>query len=468
MKRLIISSDPFVVKAALVENNKLITLVIKRKTYSNDAVVGNVYKGVIRDIVPNIGAAFVDIGLDKKAFLCIDAHCIDNIKSNGINIREGEEVLVQVYKPIVSTKGAKVTPNITIAGNYLVLLRNSDFVGVSKHIEDKAKSKWLRNFLFDLREDNIGFIARTASRFAKEDELIREAEYLKSINREISQRFSVYKAPALIYEEPQLPIRVIREYCDYTTDEIVFDDADIYRKTKEYLNITSNRCADRAVLYEGDKPVFEHFGIIDEIRNLQNNIVHLKSGGYIIIEKTEAFFAVDVNSGSYHYHTDEPEESIFKINLEAAYEIFKQINLRDLGGLIIVDFIDMSNRKYIEKLQDVLFKLAKNDKRKTYVSKMSELGVVEISRRKSNTDIFDEMFDKCPDCYNGGLVKSVPLVCSEIYEKIRYSKKKGFRLKAPLSVVEHFKNHIPNWDKKIEFIVTHNCNVEDYVLEVLP
>ncbi|WP_022669902.1 Rne/Rng family ribonuclease [Hippea alviniae] len=468
MKRLVISSDPFVVKAALIENGKLATLVIKRKTYSNDAVVGNVYKGIIKDVVPNIGAAFVEIGLDKKAFMCIDSHCIDNIRSNGINIKEGEEVLVQVYKPIVSSKGAKVTPNITIAGNYLVLLRNSNFIGVSKHIEDKAKSKWLRNFLSNLREDNIGFIARTASRFAAEDELVREAEYLKSINREISQKFATAKAPALIYEEPQLPIRVIREYCDYTTDEIVFDDADVYKKTKDYLNITSNRCADRVALYEGDKPIFEYFGIMDEIKNLQSNVVHLKSGGYLIIEKTEAFFAIDVNSGSYHYHTDEPEESIFRINLEAAYEIFKQINLRDLGGLIIVDFIDMSSKEHIERLQDVLFKLAKNDKRKTYVSKMSELGVIEISRRKSNTDIFDEMFDKCPDCYNGGLVKSIPLVCSEIYEKIKYSNKKRFRLKAPLSVVEHFKAYMPNWNKHIEFITTHSCNVEDYTLEVLP
>ncbi|AEA33324.1 Rne/Rng family ribonuclease [Hippea maritima] len=467
MTRLLISSDPFILKAAKIEQDNLTVFVMKRKDKSASSIVGNVYKGIIENVAIQLGAAFVNIGLDKNAFLCLDKHCLESIRSLGIEIRENQEVMVQVLKPTVSAKGPKVSLNITIPGNYLVLLKGVDFVGVSKHISDKQKNKELRDMLSSLKEDDIGFIARTASRFASLEELEFEAHHLKKIARQIDKRYETAKAPSLIYEEPQLPLKVIREYCDDNTDEIIFDDIETFKKTTSYLQEMYNACKNKVKFYNGDKPIFEFFGIEDEIRQLQNNVVHLKSGGYLIIEKTEAFFAIDVNAGSYHYRDYNAEDAIFKVNLEAAYEVFNQINLRDLGGLIIVDFIDMNSQEHKKKIEDVLYKLAKDDKRKTYVSKMSELGVVEISRRKNNTDIFDEMFEKCPDCYNGGLVKSTSFICSEIYQKIKYSKKKKFRLKATPGVIEQLRKYVQFEDKKIDYKISGSCNAEEYVLEVL-
>ncbi len=467
MSKLIISVDPYVVKAAKIRGRALEFFVMKRRASSNYSIVGNVYKGIIRDVVPRLGAAFVDIGLEKNAFLCIDNHCLEQIKSLGIEIKEGNEIMVQVIKPMVSSKGPKVTVNITLAGNYLVLLKGVDLIGVSKHINDKAKQKKLRKILKECKDANVGFIARTASSDANRDEILKEANYLKSVCKSLDEKFNSVRAPALIYEEPQIPIRIIREYCDKETEEVIIDDLDVFEKTRLYLDKTENTCKSRLKFYDYNKPIFEYFGLEDEIKRLSENVVRLKSGGYITIEKTEAFFAIDVNAGNCRFYTEDNEETIFRINAEAAKEIFRQINLRDLGGLIIVDFIDMTNEAHIEELQGLLNNLAKVDRRKTYVGKISELGVVEISRRKNNTDIFDEMFDKCPLCYNGGLVKSIPVVCSEIYQKIKYSSGELFRLKATAGVIEYFRKFLSGIDKQIEYISANTCNPEDYFLEVV-
>jgi len=467
MSELLISVDPFIVRSAKVINGKLEVFIIKRRGSLNSSIVGNVYKGIVRDVVPRLGAAFVDIGIGKNAFLCVDNYCKDYVDPKRIDIRENEEIMVQVFKPMVSSKGPKVTTNITLAGNYLVLLKDTDFVGVSKHILDKERQRELKGILHECRDNNMGFIARTASKHATKEEILVEAQYLKSLCRFIDEKFSEVKAPALLYEEPQIPIKVIRDYCDDDTERIVIDDRDVFEKTQSYLAQTNNRCQEKLIFYDSERPIFEYYRIEREIEKLNSNTVKLRSGGYIIIEKTEAFFAIDVNAGSYHYYSLNSEESIFKVNIEAAVEIFRQINLRDLGGLIIVDFIDMVNKDHINELQKTLNNLAKNDKRKTYVSKISELGVVEISRRKSNTDIFDEMFDKCPVCYNGGLVKSVPLICSEIYQRIKYSAAKRFVLKATAEVVKHFKSFASDLDKRIDYVSINSCNPEEYSLEVV-
>ncbi len=466
MIRLLISVDPFVVRAAKVVKSGLNVFIIKKRAGSNDSIVGNIYKGVVRDVVPQLGAAFVDIGLDKNAFLCIDSSCVDLPTTKRIDIEESQEVMVQVFKPKVSDKGPKVTMNITIAGNYLVLLRGTGFIGVSKQIMDKERHSELKEILRECKNDNVGFIARTASSSATKEEILREAEYLKSICRSLDEKFERARAPAVLYEEPPIPIKVIREYCDDRTEEVVIDDKDVYKKTAEYFEKTRNRNLRKLVLYDLKEPIFRHFKVEKEIRKLTKSTVRLKSGGYITIEKTEAFFAIDVNAGGYRFFGSNVEESIFRVNMEAAHEVFKQINLRDMGGLIIVDFIDMTNQNHIEKLQETLYTLAKKDKRKTYVGRISELGVVEISRRKSNTDIFDEMFEKCPYCYNRGLVKSVPLVCSEIYERIKYSNSDRFRLRATPDVINYFKKY-SNISKDIDFVLSKSCNPEEYLLEVI-
>ncbi len=467
MSELLISVDPFIVRSAKVKDGQLELFIIKRRNNLNSSIVGNIYKGVVRDIVPKLGAAFVDIGIGKNAFLCIDRHCVEYTSESVRNLKEGDEIMVQVFKPMASSKGAKVTTNITIAGNYLILLKDSNFLGVSKQILDRIRHKELKELLKECREKNIGFIARTASKTASKEEILKEAEYLKSIFKEIKRKFEMVNAPSLLYEEPQIPIKVIRDYCDETTERVVIDNREIYEKTVSYLAKTSNRCRKKLVFFDKNIPIFEYYGVEEEVEKLYGNVVKLKSGGHIVIEKTEAFFAVDVNAGGYHFFSRDSEESIFKVNVEAAFEIFRQMNLRDLGGLIVVDFIDMEKDEHKSKLQKILNELAKKDKKKTFVGKISELGVVEISRRKSNTDIFDEMFEKCPICYSGGLIKGVPIICSEIYRQIKYSNAERFRLEASFGVIDYFTSFAGELKDRVEFVSRETCNPEEYVLEVI-
>ncbi len=457
MIHLLISSDPFLTKVAKVEDSKLCVFTMRRK--SSSVLVGNIYKGVVKNISNNLNAAFVDIGIEKNAFLSLKK-C-----SNADTLNIEDEILVQVFKPIISTKGPKVTTNITLPGNYLVLLRDNDFIGVSKQIKDEKKKAELKNFLKGFKKSGVGFIARTASQFASLYELEKDLEHLLEINKSITKKSKEYKAPYLIREEPPLPIWVIREYCDRDTDSVVFDDEYAYIHTKSYLSEIGNPCVKKLHLYTHTEPIFKHFGIEKDVKSLESNTVILDKGEYITIEKTEALFAIDVNSGKYNYNSN-VEKAIFEINKEAAYEIFNQITLRDIGGLIVIDFIDMEDEHNKRKLEAILEKLAADNKRETHVSKMSEFGLVEISRRKNDNDIFDKMFDKCEGCLNSGLVKSVPLVCSEIYEKIRYSKNK-FKLIATANVVEHMQERIGDFDCKLRYEIKSGCNAEDYNLEVV-
>ncbi len=464
MTRLIISSNPFITKAAKTQKGKLSVFLLRKK--SDLAIVGNVYKGVVNNISHSLNAAFINIGIDKNAFLCIDKQCIKDMHQTTRNLKENDILLVQVFKPMVSTKGPKITTHITIPGNFLVLLRDNSFIGTSKQITDIEKSEQLKKFLKQFSEHNIGFIARTASQFATFEELKKEIEYLKSINENITKLSKTDKAPCLIYEEPQLPIKVIREYCDTLTDEIVIDDEIMYKNAKNYLSAMGSDCNQKLKLYKGSEPIFKHFGIEKDIKNLESNTIILKNGGYIIIEKTEALFAIDVNSGRYSLE-NEVDNAIFEINKEAAYEIFNQIALRDIGGLIVIDFIDMEKEQHKQKLENILKQLAEKDRRKTYISNISEFGLVEISRRKSDNDIFDEMFDKCEGCLNNGFVKSIALVCSEIYENIKHSQDKHFKLSATASVVEYMKEKVGNMNNKLEYNIITGCNAEEYFLEVM-
>ena len=457
MIRLIISSNPFLTRVAKINESKMCVYTIRKK--SESVIVGNIYKGVVKNISHSLNAAFIDIGTGKNAFLSLDKY--DEAKPFNVN----DNVLVQVFKPTISTKGPKVTTNITIPGNYIVLLRDNNFIGVSKQIKDSDTIEKLKNFLKRFAGDKIGFIARTASQHASFRDLENELSHLLSINRLVTEKSSAINEPALIFEEPPLPIWVIREYCDENTNEVIFDEEYVYKHTKQYLLNIGSKCVQKLKLYSHKKPVFEYYGIDKNIESLESSMVTLKNGGYITIEKTEALFAVDVNSGKYNYD-QEAEQAIFEINKEAAYEIFNQIALRDMGGLIVVDFIDMESEEHKTKLESILNKLAEKDKREMHVGSISQFGLVEISRRKNGNDIFDKMFDKCESCLNSGLVKNISLVCSEIYEKIRYENSK-FTLTATANVIEYMQEKIGYLNNRIRYEIKSGCNAEDYNLEVV-
>lgn len=458
MTRLLISSDPFLTKAARVNDGRLSIFTMRRK--SDSIIVGNIYKGVVKNISQSLNAAFVDIGMDKNAFLSMEKLYG---KTDDRDIKPGDVILVQVFKPNISTKGPKVTTNITLPGNYLVLLKDNSFIGVSKQIQDSEKAAKLKDFLRKFATGDTGFIARTTSQFASFDDLKKEIEYLKKTSADISRKAALAGVPSLIYEEPPLPMWIVREYCDENTKEIIIDNEDVYNNTLQYLLKTNSPYLKKLKLYSFSEPIFKHFRIEEPVKSLESNTVNLKNGEYIIIEKTEALFSIDVNSGKYNYG-NEAENAIFEINKEAAYEIFNQITLRDMGGLIVVDFIDMESEKHKRELEAILQKLAYDNKRETHVSKISEFGLVEISRRKNDNDIFDKMFDKCEGCLNSGLVKSISLICSEIYEKIRYSSRK-LKLTATANVVGHMFEKIGYFDNRITYETKSGCNAEDYILE---
>ncbi len=457
MIRLLISCDPFITRAAKIDDGKLCVFTMRRK--SDAILVGNIYKGIVANVSRSLNAAFIDIGIGKNAFLPLE-------KREPSNLAPGDEVIVQVFKPLISTKGPKVTTNITLPGNYIVLLRNNNFIGISRQIKDQQKAEWLRDLLKSRSNATTGFIARTASQLASYDELVNEINYLISINRTIDEKIRTTRAPGLVYEEQPLPTWVIREYCDKMTDEVYIDNPVAYKHTKTYLERTNSPYLEKLKLYEGKEPILRHFGIEEQIKTLESGRVTLKNGAYITIEKTEALFAIDVNSGKCQYRCD-VEDAIFEINKEAAYEIFNQITLRDMGGIIVVDFIDMENEEHKRQLEAILEELAAKNRRETHVSKISPFGLVEISRRKNDNDIFDKMFEKCEWCSNSGLVKGAPLICSEIYEQIRYSNHKRFKLTATAHVIEHFKQRIGDMDGRIIYKIKDGCNAEDYTLEVI-
>lgn len=463
MTRLIISSNPFLMRAARVINADMNVFSVRRK--GDSSIAGNIYKGVVDSINSSLGAAFINIGLEKNGFLCTTKYCSENVNVyDSGDYKVGDNVLVQVSKPPISKKGPKLTRNITLPGNYIVLVRGSGVVGISKHIEDLEKRRDLRCFLEKYAKKDIGFIARTASQFADIESIENEIQYLINLNDEIERKAYNLNAPCLIYEEPQMPIKFIREYCDDLTDEIIIDNEYVYDNIKAFLKHTNNKCYKKLHLYSRKEPIFSYFCLKEEMKNLIDNVVQLKNKGYIVIEKTEALFSIDVNSGSYNYQNSS-EDAIFEINKEAAYEIFRQITLRDMGGIIVVDFIDMADERNKTALENILAELAKNDKKNSTVSSISSLGLVEISRRKNERDIFDEMFDRCETCFNSGMVKSIALICSDVYEKIKYSDDR-MKLHAGSVIIENMKKKLGR-KSDLEYQVIENCGLEKYYLEVL-
>ncbi len=463
MTRLIISSNPFLMRAARIINADMNVFSVRRK--GDSSIAGNIYKGTVDSVNSSLGAAFINIGLERNGFLCTTKYCSENVNVyDSVDYKIGDNVLVQVSKPPISKKGPKLTRNITLPGNYIVLVRGSDVVGISKHIEDLEKRRSLRCFLEKYTKKDIGFIARTASQFADAESIESEIKYLINLNDEIEKKAYNLNAPCLIYEEPQMPIKFIREYCDDLTDEVIIDDEYVYDSIKTFFKHTNNKFYKKLHLYSSKKPVFSHFCLQEEMKNLLDNVVQLKNKGYIVIEKTEALFSIDVNSGSYNYQNSS-EDAIFEINKEAAYEIFRQITLRDMGGIIVVDFIDMADERNKTALENILAELAKNDKKNSTVSSISSLGLVEISRRKNERDIFDEMFDRCETCFNSGMVKSIALICSDIYEKIKYSDDK-MKLHAGSVIIENMKRKLSR-RSDLEYQVIENCSLEKYYLEVL-
>lgn len=422
-------------RVAVVEDGSLEELYTERPSLIS--YVGNIYKGKIVNIEPGIQAAFVDFGAEKNGFLHIsDLHPRYFKKKNseenigrriGLTQRppiqksltKGQNIVVQVTKEGINTKGPTLTTYISLPGKYLVLMPWMTNIGVSQKIEDEDERKKLKESIEGISlPKNCGLIIRTAAQLANKRELHNDIAYLKRLWNVISKRIDSGKIPAEIYQESDLAIRTVRDIFDSSISKILCDSEPVTKKIKDFLSIVQPRLKRRAVYYEGKSPLFNKYRIEKEIEKIQGKRVELKSGGSLVIEQTEALVAIDVNSGRYRKQTN-AEQTAFKINQEAAREIVRQLKLRDLGGLIICDFIDMRDNRNRREIEKEFRNAIKSDRARSRALRMSAFGLIELTRQRMRPSLQSSTYLKCPHCNGAGVLKSFESQSIELLRTIR-------------------------------------------------
>jgi ribonuclease G len=437
VKRMLISADPQEVRVAIVEGGKLSEAYIERR--GRRSIVGNIYKGRVDAVLPGMEAAFVDIGLPKNGFLYVAEIVLPELddrerRSKRIQelIQSGQDVLVQVTKDPMGSKGARLTMDVSLAGRFMVLAPGGDGVGVSKKLEGDERDR-LRDLLRKMKtHEDAGLIARTAAQGASLDELERDVRLLEKlwdVSRGHAQRA---EAPALVYAEPDLSLQMVRD--DFRSDvaELVIDDERQYHRVLAYVRRTSPELAERVKLYKGKRPLFQRYEIEQGIRSTLSRRVPLPSGGSLVFDYGEAFTVVDVNTGRFTGTTKKLEDTILKNNLEAAVEVVRQLRLRDIGGIIVVDFIDMASQKNRDAVLEVLQRELKKDRSKVYVVEISPLGLVEMTRKNVADGVREIMTCECPVCEGTGRVLSDESLAIDMLRQlrrvVRESKSEAFRV----------------------------------------
>jgi ribonuclease G len=430
--KIIININPEQTRVALLDSNTLLSeLYIERK--KDASLVGNVYKGKVVKILPGMQSAFVDIGLDKAAFL----HAADVASGFDYSIfgedleesvpvsipiedmlREGEEVFVQVAKDSIGSKGARVTSYITLPGRYLVLMPGVDHIGVSRKILDEDERTRLKDLITDFKPDGYGFIIRTASEGCTEDELKKDIEYLMRLWDNIQKKKEKVNSPHPLYSDLDLTLRSVRDLLSHEIEKLMIDSQSEYEKLVDFVNTFFPKLASKIELFEGQEPIFDAFGIELEIPKALGKRVWLKSGGYIVLDQTEALTSIDVNTGKYVGKAS-LEDTIFKTNMEALKEIAYQIKLRNLGGIIIVDFIDMEKEENRQKLFTVFSEEMSRDRAKCTILEVSELGLIQMTRKRVRESLERVLCESCQYCDGKGFVKSPTTVAYEIFMELR-------------------------------------------------
>lgn len=432
---LVINSTGQESRVALVERGIITEFYVERR--HEHGLVGHVYKGKVLRVLPGMQAAFVDIGLDKAAFLYVndvhDGHEDLSVSSQTEalsrsarprsrlpieeRLEQGQHVLVQVAKEPIGTKGARVTSHISLPGRYLVYMPTVDHVGVSRRIESEDERARLRQIIEGARPPGTGFIVRTASEGVSESHLLHDMAVLIKLWGDILRRHDMERPPALLYEELDLARRATRDLFNDDLSRLVVDDVKVYERVKEFVATCMPDALDRVELYEGAEPVFDAYGIEIEIGRSLARKVWLKSGGYIVIDHTEALTSIDVNTGRY-VGKNTLEDTIVKINLEAVEEIVYQLRLRSIGGLIIIDFIDMEKPQNRDKVFMALEHALKMDRVKTNALQISEFGLVEMTRKRVRESVVQFLCEECPYCEGKGYVKSGETVAYEIIREV--------------------------------------------------
>ena len=436
-KDLIVSSTPQETKVALLEDGLLSEFFIEREAHRS--VVGNIYEGRVTRVLPGMQSAFVDIGLERDAFLYV-ADALEGLDENLLSpeeqaasgngshrnapieerVREGQDLLVQVLKEPLGTKGARITSHVSLPGRYLVFMPTVEHVGVSRKIVDEEERRRLKTLLKDVRRErgSGGFIARTAGFGRSRDDFERDARYLTRTWDEVRALAPRQPAPALLHRELALVQRLLRDILNENIASICLDTQREFDRTLDLVTQLQPELAPRVRLFTKSQNILEEHGVSPELERALRPRVWLSSGGYIVINQTEALVAIDVNTGRY-VGKKNLEETILKTNIEAAREIVRQIRLRDLGGIVVVDFIDMEERKSRQKVMEVLEEELRRDRSPTKVLSINEFGLVVITRKRVKQSLERTLCEPCPYCSGSGMIKSVATVCSEIYDEIK-------------------------------------------------
>lgn len=420
-EEILINVTPQETRIAMMENGVVQELQIERS--SSLGLVGNVYRGVVCRVLPGMQSAFVEVGLQRAAFL----HAGDVIEcgvSEGQRpiqevLHEGQTVMVQVIKEPIGTKGARLTTQISIAGRFLVYLPQQDHIGVSQRIELETERELLKARLIGLLPANHkgGYIIRTMSETATDEELLADIDYLTKTWKHIQEKSLTVPERTLIFQDLNLPMRVLRDVMCDNTELVRVDSSETYQKLVDFANLYAITALPKLSHYQGERPLFDLYNIEQEIEKAMSRKVELKSGGYLIFDQTEALTTVDVNTGSF-VSGKNLSDTIFKTNLEAAQSIARQLRLRNLGGIIIIDFIDMDEDVQREAVLEELQKEVARDRARTGVNGFTPLGLVEMTRKRTRESLAHILCESCPACQGRGELKTAQTVCYEILREL--------------------------------------------------
>ncbi|PMH39879.1 ribonuclease G [Vibrio sp. 10N.286.49.B3] len=424
---LLLNVTPSETRVAMIEGGVLQEVHIERD--ARRGIVGNIYKGRVSRVLPGMQAAFIDIGLEKAAFLhasdivphteCVAENEKKQFKVRDISelVRQGQDIVVQVVKDPLGTKGARLTTDITLPSRYLVFMPGASHVGVSQRIDSEAERNRLKKVVSRHCDDDGGFIIRTAAEGAESQELSEDAAFLKRLWSKIKERRAKYKTRSTLYGELGLAQRILRDFVGTDLAKIQVDSRLEFENLKEFTSEYVPELTAKLELYEGDKPIFDMYDTENEIQRSLDRKVELKSGGYLIIDQTEAMTTVDINTGAFVGRRN-LEDTIFNTNVEATQAIARQLRLRNLGGIIIIDFIDMMENEHRKRVLSSLEAALNKDRVKTNINGFTQLGLVEMTRKRTRESIEHVLCSSCPTCEGRGSVKTVETVCYEILREI--------------------------------------------------
>lgn len=441
--KMLLEADPYQTRIAILEDDRLTEVLIERRDRLGS--VGNIYRGRVSRVLPGMQAAFVDIGIERDAFLYVRdvADLLDDadLERDGEDsdgeegatpegesfpsisdlLRQGQELTVQVLKDPLPNKGARITTHVSLPGRYLVLMPTTPHLGVSRRIEDEQERERLRGLLSDLAPAGMGLIVRTEGEGKGVEEFEADRDYLLSLWKEIESRGEDSRAPTLLHRDLDLALRVARDLFGRTFSMLWIDGEESYTRVVEFLAEVQPTLLDRVRLYRQEGSLFERFGIDEEIEAALRSKVWLKSGGYIVINPTEALVAIDVNTGRF-VGGETLEDTVVKTNLEAVREIVRQIRLRDLGGIIVIDLIDMINPEHREEVFAALERELKKDRARNKVLSISDFGLVELTRKRSRTNLERLLTQRCPYCHGRGRIRSVETICLNLRRELLRSR----------------------------------------------